>query len=62
MDTPCPQSFMNKWLERSLKTNQTNNLLFVPVIDLVNIAKHYLVFPFHIFGNSLFFYSLHEAL
>ena len=38
------------------------DLLFVPVVDLVNIPENDFVFSFHIFRDSLILDRLHEPL
>lgn len=40
----------------------TLRLLFVPIIDLVDVAKHGLVLPFHVVRHSFFPHPGHVAL
>lgn len=43
-------------------TPLTLDLLSVPVVDLVDVPKHDLVFSLHVIGDALLLDSLHEAL
>lgn len=38
------------------------HLLLMPVVNLVNISKHNFILSSHVLRDTLFFYSLHEAL
>lgn len=38
------------------------SLLFVPVVDLMDVSKDDLVFSFHVVWNSFLFHSAHVAL
>lgn len=43
-------------------TPLTLDLLSVPVVDLVDVPEHDLVFSLHVIGDALLLDSLHEAL
>ena len=53
---------VNVFGEGSVSSVCVRHILFVPVIDLVDVAKHDLVFPFHIIRDTLLFYPAHVAL
>lgn len=38
------------------------NILFVPVVDLMDVPKDDLIFSPHVVGNALFFHPAHVAL
>lgn len=37
-------------------------ILFVPVVDLMDVAKHYFVLPFHVIRDALLLHPAHVAL
>lgn len=45
---------------RHVKFNHA--LLSVPLVNLVNISKHYFVLSFHIWWNRVFFHVFHVTL
>lgn len=45
-----------------LQLKDSASVLFVPVIDLMDVSKNNLVFSFHVIWNSFLFHSAHVAL
>lgn len=45
-----------------LQLKDSATVLFVPVIDLMDVSKNNLVFSFHVIWNSFLFHSAHVAL
>lgn len=52
-----------RWPENPLLyASMSEHLLFVPVVDLMNISEHNLVFAPHVIWNPLLFHPAHVAL
>lgn len=45
-----------------LQLKDSASVLFVPVIDLMDVSKDNLVFSFHVIWNSFLFHPAHVAL
>lgn len=52
-----------RWTEKPLLcASMLDHLLFVPVVDLMNVSEHDLVFALHVIWNPLLVYLAHVAL
>ena len=64
--TPPLRSDTGGWerpsVQDTLILRAMQDLLLMPIINLVNISKHDFILSSHVLGDTLFFYSLHEAL
>lgn len=54
--------FVTELRESNLINEPAAHLLFVPVINLMDVSKDYLVFSSHVIRNTLLFHSTHVAL